>query len=120
MNRVDDLRAIREVIALYADGCRYGDVAKLKEAFHEDARMYGTVNGERADMPITQMADMVMNQPTGDSHRDEIMSIRQDGDVASVVLAEDGFWGMSFVDHFALCRLDGRWVIVNKVFEQTA
>jgi hypothetical protein len=119
MSQINDLKDITAVVNLYVDVCRDGDAGKLKEAFHDDARMYGVVNGERADIPITQMIDMVVDKPTGAGHQAHIVSVDQVGDIATAALAEEGFWGMSFVDHFSMARLDGRWRIVNKVFEQT-
>ena len=41
-NHIKDLRDVRAVIQLYVDGAN-GDVAKLKEAFHPEARMMGHI-----------------------------------------------------------------------------
>ena len=41
-SHLSDLEAVRAVIQLYIEGSN-GDVAKLKQAFHPDARMMGHI-----------------------------------------------------------------------------
>ena len=48
----DDYDAICRVVQLCLDGESTGSVEKLREAFHEDARMFGLLAGERYDVPI--------------------------------------------------------------------
>ncbi|MEV0431017.1 nuclear transport factor 2 family protein [Micromonospora sp. NPDC050495] len=120
MNQVHEVRAIRALIDVYARGCRTGDVAGLKEIFHADAKMYGSVDGRRAEQPITRMFEIVAATPTGDSHQCDIVSIQQTGDAASVLFVEEDFLGRSYMDHFALTRHDGKWLIVSKVYQQIA
>jgi Putative lumazine-binding len=113
---------ITHAINLYVEGVRDGDAAKLREAFHPDARMWGSMAGERYDEPIAEMIAMVDGKPVDvdGSYQTQITSMEQNDDVASAVLAEEGFWGtVSFVDFFALARIDGAWKIVNKTFVHT-
>jgi Putative lumazine-binding len=115
---VDDYDAIRDVVQLCLDGEAKGDVAKLQEAFHQDARMFGDLAGTRYDVPIQTLFDMAAEGPadTG-NYRSRILSITQLGDVATATVAEEGYWGtVSFVDFFSLCRIEGIWKIVNKTF----
>lgn len=109
---------ISRVVQLYIDGVAKGDVAKLTEAFHEDARMFGEAGGTRYDVPIGEMFKM----PAADtgSYTARIVAVHQTGDVATAEVAEDGYWGaVSFVDYFSLARINGSWKIVNKVFAHT-
>ena len=46
---------IERVVQLYIDGAREGDASKLREAFHEDARMFGSLGGARYDEPIEEL-----------------------------------------------------------------
>jgi len=117
-----DREAITSAVQLYVDGASTGDVAKLKEAFHQEAWMFGSLGGQRADMPIAQMFDMVASQPMNSdgSFSARVTSVEQVGDVATATLEESGCWGaVSFVDFFALARIDGSWKIVNKTFAHT-
>lgn len=113
---------ITAVVQLYIDGAATGDVAKLREAFHPEAWMFGSLAGQRVDIPITQMFDMAASQPmdVDGSYSARVTTIEQVGDVATATLEETGCWGaVSFVDFLALARIDGAWKIVNKTFAHT-
>jgi hypothetical protein len=121
MDPIGDYDAIRQVVQLCLDGEAQGDVAKLKEAFHEDARMFGDLAGTRYDVPIQALFDMAAEGPadTG-NYQSRILSVTQVGPVATATVTEEGYWGtVSFVDFFSLCRIDGAWKIVNKTFAHT-
>jgi len=117
----DERTAIEAAIQLYIDSTSKGDVDKLIEAFVEGARMYGSLGGQRFDIPITELAAMVAEHPLGsDNYEARITSVEQIGDAAVVRLEEDGCWGsVSFVDWFDLAKIDGTWRIVNKLFAHT-
>ena len=109
-------------VQLYIDGVGAGDAAKLEQAFHPDARMYGAVDGQRYDVPISEMITMIAAQPadTDGSFGASVVDVAEEGDAAVVTIEEHGFWGvLSFVDYFSLARIDGSWKIVNKTFAQT-
>jgi hypothetical protein len=119
---VDDYDAICRVLQLCTDGEAKGDVAKLREAFHADARMFGSIAGTRYDIPIEELFELAESEPadTG-NYRSRILSVQQTGgDAAIAVVAEEGYWGsLSFIDHFQLARIEGVWKIVNKLFAHT-
>ena len=95
---------------------RDGEEARLKDAFHTDARMFGAVGSDQYDMPVLGgMSTAVAQQPTGD-HDARILSIDVDGDAACVKVAQSRFWGQDFIDCFLLARIDGDWRIVAKCF----
>lgn len=111
--------AIEDVVRLYIDGAAKGDAAKLREAFHPDAWMFGSVGGQRMDIPIGQMIQMATAQPldSDGGYQARITSVEQVGDAATATIEEDGCWGgVSFVDFFALAKIDGSWKIVSKTF----
>ena len=118
---VDDYDAICRVLQLCTEGEAKGDVAKLREAFHADARMFGSLAGERYDVPIAELFSLAESAPadTG-SYRSRVLSVQQTGDAAVAVVAEEGYWGtVSFIDYFLLARIDGDWKIVSKLFAHT-
>jgi hypothetical protein len=119
---IDDYEAISAVLQLYMDGTARGDAKKLTQAFHPDSRMFGSLGGTRHDVPIQTLIDMTSQGPadTAGRYRGRILSLTQVGDAAVATVAEDGFWGsVSFIDFFSLAKVDGRWVIVNKLFAHT-
>ena len=94
---------------------------KLREAFHEDARMFGSLAGERYDVPIEALFEMAATAPadTG-NYRARILSVHQTADAALATVAEEGYWGtVSFIDYLSLGRINGTWRIVNKLFAHT-
>jgi hypothetical protein len=121
-DHIDEYDAINNVLQLYIDGSARGDAAKLKEAFHPDSRMFGSLAGQRIDIPIQAFFELAAKGPadTAGTYRARILSLMRVGDAATAVIAEDGFWGrVSFVDFFTLAKIDGRWWIVNKTFAHT-
>src|SRR5260370_12196730 len=102
--RTDERTAIESALQLYIDGASKGDAAKLTQAFHDEAWMFGSVGGQRFDMPIAQMIEIVMVQPldSDGGYSARITSVEQIGDAATARLEEAGCWGNgSFVDYFA-------------------
>jgi hypothetical protein len=87
---LDDLAAVRALVQLYIDGAN-GDGAKLREAFHPDARMFGNY---RAGIRMIDLA----------------------ADAGIAVLVETDYLGTDFVDYFSVARIDGRWWITNKTY----
>jgi Putative lumazine-binding len=119
---VDD-EAISAVLGLYIEGSANGDAAKLKQAFHEHARIYGSLNGTRYDIPVADMIEMEERSPRNSDGRytAHIMSIEQAGDVAHATVEEDGCWGTaSFTSFLSLVKFDDRWQIVVRVFAHVA
>ena len=118
---VSDYDAIHRVLELCTEGEAQGDVTKLREAFHPEARMFGTLAGERYDVPIEELFELAQSAPadTG-SYRSRVLSVQQRGDAAVGVVAEEGYWGtVSFIDYFLLARIEGDWKIVSKLFAHT-
>ncbi len=118
---VSDYDAIRRVLELCTEGEAKGDVTKLKEAFHEDAHMFGSLAGERFDVPIEELFKLAQSEPadTG-NYRSRVLSVQQTGDAAVGVVAEENYWGsVSFIDYFLLARIEGAWKIVSKLFAHT-
>ncbi len=117
-----DTDQIARTVDLYVQGVREGDADKLREAFHPDSRMWGSLAGQRYDVPIAEMIAMFDGKPAdvNGSYQTEVTSLEQSDDVAAATLVEEGFWGtVSFVNFFALARIDDSWQIVNKTFVHT-
>jgi hypothetical protein len=117
---MDDLEEINRVVQLYVDGAN-GDVAKLEEAFHPNAWMFGHVGEMNTYFPIEEFFKMVTNMPglAGPAYRARVTSIDVAGDAAVATLAEEDYMGCDFVDYFSLARIDGVWKIVNKTYAHT-
>jgi hypothetical protein len=117
---IRDLDEVRALIQLYIDGAN-GDVAKLEQAFHPDARMMGRVGAMQMYVPITDFFRMVERQPglAGPSYKAVVRNIDLAGDAGVAVLVETDYMGCDFVDYFSVARIAGRWQITNKTFAHT-
>ena len=118
---VGDYDAICQVLQLCTEGEAKGDVGKLGEAFHANARMFGSLARTRYDVPIEELFELAESEPadTG-TYRSRILSVHQTGDGAVALVAEEGYWeSLSFIDYFQLARIDGDWKIVSKLFIHT-
>jgi hypothetical protein len=113
---------ITRTVDLYVEGMRNGDGAKLREAFHPQAWMFGSLAGTRYDEPIGELISMVDGHSVDvdGSYQARVVSVEQVGDAAFATLEEQGCWGeVSFTDFFTLAQIEGRWTIVNKTFAHT-
>ena len=113
---------ITRAVDLYVEGARTGEGAKLREAFHPQAWMFGSLAGTRYDEPIGELIALVEEHPADvdGSYQARVVSVEQVGDAAFAVLEEQGFWGtVSMTDFFTLAQIDGKWTIVNKTFAHT-
>ncbi|MBS1842802.1 MAG: nuclear transport factor 2 family protein [Actinobacteria bacterium] len=122
MSEASDRSEIERVLNLYIEGVKDGDAAKLGEAFHPDALMFGAMGGKRLDKPIADWIAASDGAPadTDGTYTAKITSVEAVEDTAIATVAEDGFKGIySFLDFFALARVDGDWKIVNKTFAHT-
>lgn len=119
-SHLSDLEQVRAVIQLYIDGAN-GDVGKLKQAFHPDARMMGHIGAMGTYIPIADFFRMVERQPglCGPEYRADIRTIDIVGDAGVAVLVEADYMGCDFVDYFSVAKVDGRWVITNKTYAHT-
>jgi hypothetical protein len=105
-----DYDEIVRVAQLYIDGFNH-DIAMLKEAFHEDAWIFFTnANGALVRYRIwDRLEEWVAGN---DRIAGRIISVRQAGDVANVLLRFAG--GSVWIDFHSLIRIDGVWKITNK------
>jgi hypothetical protein len=121
--RRTDEAAIRQTIQYYFDGGRHGDSVTLRKAFHPDARMLFVRDSAFTAIPIgeyiTRVGKGAPKPGTPDSTRRRIASIDIAGDAAMAKLELERP-DMVVTDYMSLLRLDGRWVIVNKLFSRNA
>lgn len=119
---LDSYEQIRQLIELALQGVAEGDLKKLRDAFHEQAHIFGEVAGQRYDEAIDGFFQVCEKHPfaKGGRYRSRIISITRVGDAAMAMVAEDGCWGSAaFVDFFTVTRIGSAWKITNKTFAHT-
>ncbi len=107
---------IEKTVQIYIDGAKSGKGAEMKPAFHKDATIFGYVGDDLFAGPIQVLFDW--NDENGPASELEpyITSIDISGTVATVRLELDNWNGFKFTDLFTLLKVDGKWLIMNKVF----
>ena len=114
-----DEAAIRQTVQYYFDGGQNRDSLALRKAFHPDARMLFVRDGQLAVVPIgeyiARVAKNKLKPGEVDSTRRRVTSVDVAGDAAVARLELEGPDAL-VTDYMSLLKVDGRWVIVNKIF----
>ncbi|MEM6782355.1 MAG: nuclear transport factor 2 family protein [Bacteroidota bacterium] len=116
-----DFDGVRAALDLYLQGHATGNGDFMREAFHEDAKLFWVVDGEVRQRTATEFASFFGGEPAPDEAERErrIVSIEVTGDAAIGVIELD-YPTVKFVDYMSLLRVGDRWLIVNKSFQRIA
>ena len=113
---MDDQQQIAAIMATYIEGARSGRSARLRGIFHELATICGQVGPDLFAGPIQLFYDWHDDNGPAPGVRTLATWIDVQGSAASVRLDIDDWTGHRFTDYFTLVRIDGRWLILSKVF----
>lgn len=113
---VHEYDAIAKVVQHYIDGAKSGKGEDMKPAFHKDATIYGYVGPDLFAGPIQLLFDWNDENGAATDLEARIASIDVIETVATVRLELDNWTGHRFTDLFTLLKVDGQWLIMNKVF----
>lgn len=116
--KIADLDEIIAAVRCYTEGCRTGDVALLRQGFAEGAVIYGYQDGQLLGGSIEQLFAAV-EQVGGDeqsSTRIDVLSFEPTTAVVRVTM--ENWHNCSYTDFHSLAKIDGKWQIVAKVFQQ--
>lgn len=109
---------INEVIQNYFQGYQNADVSLIKKAFHPDTRLL-SVDQDKLD--VTEMKDWLKNLEDRRQRADfrkgvlKVLSVDSKEYAASVKL-KITFEKFEFTDYLNLLKIDGRWIIVGKIY----
>ncbi|MEM9997858.1 MAG: nuclear transport factor 2 family protein, partial [Bacteroidota bacterium] len=114
-----DFDGVHAALDLYLQGHATGNSDFMREAFHEDAKLFWIVDGEVQQRTATEFAGFFSGEPAPDEADRErrIVSIEVTGDAAIGVIELD-YPTVKFVDYMSLLRVGDRWLIVNKSFQR--
>lgn len=111
-------QSVEAVVHLYVDGMALAHAGALRKAFHPNASIIGNYQGKVEWLSLNEFIDAVASEgPTvaGSQPLIQIEAIDVTGDAATVKVVDE-FAGMRFSDYLSLLKVDGRWLIVNKVY----
>jgi Putative lumazine-binding len=114
-----DEAAIRQTVQYYFDGGKNRDSLTLRKAFHPEARMLFARDGKLVLVPIgeyiTRVGSERLKPGEVDSTERRVVSVDVVGD-AAVAKLELKRPSALLTDYMSLLKVDGRWLIVNKIF----
>lgn len=109
---------IDEVIQNYFQGYQKADTTLIQKAFHHETKLLSVDAGK---MEVTEMKDWLIGleerRVRGDFRTGElkIESVDVTHEAASVKL-KIRFQAFEFTDYLSLLKLDGKWIIVGKIY----
>lgn len=116
----DDRSAIEQAIQTYFDGLYEGNADKLARVFHETSALTWEQDGKVAIWTLAQWLQAVRERPSpqskGLARDDAILLLDQSGPTTAFVKVRCQIPPRHFTDYLSLLKLEGRWVIVQKVF----
>jgi hypothetical protein len=116
----DDRQAIERSVQTYLDGLYEGDADKLASVFHETSALTYEQDGKLTVLPRDQWLKAVRErgspQSKGLARGDAILLIDQSGPTTASVKVKCQIPPRYFTDYLSLLKIDGRWVVAQKVF----
>ncbi|MBC9909848.1 nuclear transport factor 2 family protein [Chitinophaga varians] len=109
----DEKDLILRTLHDYLQGRPVKDIERLRRAFHPDAYIRTIIDGQLVRWALPQYLDLVA-QATIQECQPELLSYTWDGDTGSAHV-QLTFATFRFIDRFNLIKLDGQWLIVDKV-----
>lgn len=114
---VGEIDEITKVLTVYMNAAKSGTGEQMSAAFHKDATIYGYVGDKLAfNGPIKGLYDWHDSNGKATDIQGRITNIDVVGTVAHARVEAENWTGLKFTDLFLLLKLDGKWIIVNKVF----
>ncbi len=103
----------------YLRGAYHGDANRLTRAFHPEAHIVGFLGEMYLDEPApdftARLAAEESEEAAGHAYDKRILSAEWTENTA-MVAAENNVHGRRFIDYLLLMKIDGRWVIRNKIY----
>ena len=116
----DERNAIEQTVQTYLDGLYEGDADKLASVFHETSALTYEQDGKLTVLPRDQWlsgcASAGSPQSKGLARDDAILQVDQAGPTTALVKVKCQIPPRYFTDYLSLLKVDGRWVVAQKVF----
>jgi len=116
----EDRNAIEQTVQTYLDGLYEGDADKLASVFHETSALTYEQDGKLTVLSRAQWLQWVRERPKprdkGLARDDVILLIDQAGPTTALVKVKCQIPPRYFTDYLNLLKIEGRWVVAQKVF----
>jgi len=117
---MNDKEQIENVVQLYVDSMDESNSDKVKQAFHNNAKVVGYLHGDFMEMSVDDFAGFVSSQQPSPKEKGEnvvfeILSCEIEGTTASVKI-RDKYLGITFLDTLSFIKIESEWKLYNKLF----
>ena len=117
---MNDIEQIENIVQLYIDSLNESNPDKVKETFHENAKVVGYLHGDFMEMSVDDFAGFVASQqpPPKEKGEDvvfETLACEIEGTTA-LVKVRDKYLGITFLDTLSFIKNESEWKIYNKLF----
>ena len=111
---------IKNLIQIYVDSMDESNPNKVKQIFHNNAKIVGYLHGDFMEMSVDDFAGFVASQQPSPKEKGEnvifeIITCEIEGTTA-VVKLKDKYLGITFMDILSFIKIEGEWKIYNKLF----
>ena len=111
---------IKNLIQIYVDSMDESNSNKVKQIFHNNAKIVGYLHGDFMEMSVDDFAGFVASQQPSPKEKGEnvifeIITCEIEGTTA-VVKLRDKYLGITFMDILSFIKIEGEWKIYNKLF----
>jgi hypothetical protein len=117
-NYAADNAAILVTLSKYFKGIFTGDVELLRSSFHLESLVFGDINGQAYAKSLNQYLEGVKNrkspQELNERFRMEILSVEIINSIA-IAKVHVPMFDFNYYDLLSLNKINGEWVIVNKL-----
>jgi hypothetical protein len=114
-------QAVAATVQLYFQGHATGSGEFFRKAMHPEGKMFWIKDGALAQRPFPEYIAGAPGKPADDEARRvrRILMIDVTGD-AAVAKVELAYPDATLIDYLSLLRIDGRWMVINKIFHRSA
>tara|TARA_B110000116_G_C16372629_1_gene374843 strand:- start:109 stop:477 length:369 start_codon:yes stop_codon:yes gene_type:complete len=117
---MNDIEQIENIVQLYIDSLDESNPDKVKETFHENAKVVGYLHGDFMEMSVDDFAGFVASQQPSPKEKSEnvvfeILTCEIEGTTA-LVKVRDKYLGITFLDTLSFIKNESEWKIYNKLF----
>ena len=111
---------IKNLIQIYVDSMDESNPNKVKQIFHNNAKIVGYLHGDFMEMSVDDFAGFVASQQPSPKEKGEnvifeIITCEIEGTTA-VVKLRDKYLGITFLDTLSFIKIDSEWKLYNKLF----
>ena len=117
-NYIDNATAVSAVLSNYFNGIYNGDTELLRGIFHPTALVVGDINGQPYFKTVDQYLEGVKNRKSpselNEKFNMEILSIEIINSIA-IAKVRVPIFDFNYYDLLSLSKVNGEWIIINKL-----